>query len=73
MDYRIKVIAGTKKEGLTLLRDGRLAVSVNAPRKEGLANERALILIAEYLDTRPENITLIKGHTQPTKVVSVKK
>lgn len=73
MEYRIKVIAGVKKEGVELLRDGRLAVSVNAPRKEGLANERALHLVATYLGTLPANVTLIKGHTQSTKVVSVKK
>jgi uncharacterized protein YggU (UPF0235/DUF167 family) len=72
VEYRIKVIANAKKEGVTLLRDGRLSVSVDALRKEGRANERACALIAGYLHVPVAQVTLIKGHTQSTKVVRVR-
>lgn len=71
MEYRVKVIANTKKESVTVGRDGRLLVSVSAPRKEGKANERMRELLAEHFGVSPDAITLRRGHTSPTKTIFV--
>jgi uncharacterized protein YggU (UPF0235/DUF167 family) len=70
MDYRIRVTLA-KKEGVVLLRDGRLAVAVMAPRKEGRANERACELIGAYFHVPASLVSIVKGHQSATKVVRV--
>lgn len=72
MEYRVKVVASTKDECVTLLRDGRYEVRVNAPRKEGRANERATLLLAQHLGVRAEQVSVVRGHTQSTKVLFVR-
>ena len=71
MEYRVKVTVGVKKEGVDFLRDGRLAIAVAAPRKDNKANERARELLAEHLNVPLEKVKLVRGHTQPTKVMHV--
>lgn len=71
-EYRIKVLAEQKKESVVLARDGRLLVSVKAKRVEGRANERALLLIAEYLAIPVADISIIRGHNLPTKTICVR-
>ena len=72
MEYRIKVIASSKDEGVTLLRDSRYEVPVNAPRKEGRANERATLLFAQHLKVSTERVSLVRGHAHSTKVLFVR-
>ena len=67
--YRIKVSADEKKEGVTVLADGRLHVRVRAKREEGRANERCLTLLADYFGVTSESLTIVKGYTQSTKTV----
>lgn len=71
-EYRIKVIAEQKQEGVETLADGRLAVSVNAKREEGKANERAKIVLGKFLHTSVDAIVIVKGHTQSTKTVRIR-
>lgn len=54
------------------MRDGRLSVAVNAPRKEGRANERACALVAEYLGINVVRVSVVRGQNQSTKVLAVK-
>ncbi len=72
MEYRIKVITNSKKEGVVLQKDGRLEVSVDAPRKEGRANQRATELVAEHLGVLADEVTVVRGQQQSTKVLHVK-
>ncbi len=72
MEYRIKVSANAKREAVILLRDGRLAVHVDAPPKDGRANERACELVARYLGVEADRVVVSSGHNQPTKVLTVK-
>jgi uncharacterized protein YggU (UPF0235/DUF167 family) len=71
MEYRIKVISSSKKESVTLLPDGRYEVRVNAPRKEGLANDRVREILALHFSVPLVAVSVIKGHTQPGKLVRV--
>jgi uncharacterized protein YggU (UPF0235/DUF167 family) len=54
-----------------LLPDGRYEVRVNAPRKEGRANERTCELLAMYFSVSPDAVSVIKGHAQPGKLIRV--
>ena len=72
MEYRVKVIAASKKESVTLLRDGRYELRVDAPRSECRANERACALLAAHLAVPVDTVSIAKGHTQSTKLIRVK-
>lgn len=73
MEYRVRVRAGVDKEGITLARDGRLVVSVRAPREEGKANARACELLAKYFSVHIEDVSVVRGQQQSSKVVRVLK
>lgn len=71
-EVRVKVTPNTKKEGVEELKDGRLAVSVKADRKGGEANDRAKTVLASHFDVPLENISIVSGHTSPTKTIRIK-
>lgn len=73
MEYRVRVRAGAGKEGITLARDGRLIVSVRAPREEGKANARACELLAEYFSVHVGDVSVVRGYQQSSKVIRVLK
>lgn len=68
----MKVETGKKKESVNIARDGRLLVSVSAPREEGKANERMRELVAEHFGVVCDAVTIRRGHTSPTKIIFVK-
>ena len=70
--YRVKVTAEKKKESVTVSRDGRLLISVSAPREEGKANERMCELLARHFGVPLSAITIRRGHTSATKTIFVK-
>ncbi len=70
--YRVKVKAEQKREEVTAGKDGRLFVSVNAKREEGRANERCLVLLAQFLGVSEGDISIVRGHTQSTKTIVVR-
>ena len=72
MEYRGKATTGVRKESVRLGRDGRLIVSVSAPRKGGAANERMRELLAEYFGVPFNAVIIRRGHTSSTKSVFVK-
>lgn len=71
MEIRVKISPNTKRESVQVLPDGRYAVAVNADRKEGLANERMKKLIAAYFSVDEKAVSLVSGHTSPTKTVRI--
>jgi uncharacterized protein (TIGR00251 family) len=71
-EIRIKVAPNTKKEGVEELKDGRLKVSVKADRRGGQANIRAIEILAGFLKVPAEDISIISGHTSPTKTLRIK-
>ncbi len=73
MDIRVRTKVNQKKEGVSVLRDGRLRVAVRADRSEGKANLRVRELIALHFGVSLGNVHIISGHTQPTKQVKVMK
>jgi uncharacterized protein (TIGR00251 family) len=71
MEIRIKVITGARKESILQSKDGRLLVSVKAPREEGKANDRVRELVAEYFSVAPSEVQLIRGKTQSGKTLKI--
>jgi uncharacterized protein YggU (UPF0235/DUF167 family) len=71
MEIRVKITPKVKHESIEILSDGRYHVSVKADRKEGLANARMKLLLAQHFGVDEKSIALIAGHTSPTKTVRV--
>lgn len=71
MEVRVRVKTGTKKEGVTLLRDGRLEVVVREKPEAGKANERVVELVAEHFKVAGKSVRILRGQTTPTKLLSV--
>lgn len=46
-------------------------VQVSAPPEAGKANQAVVELIARALGVKPNCVTIIRGHTQPRKVVQI--
>ncbi len=71
MYISVRVIAGVKDEGVETLAGGRLRVRVSAPAKQGLANRRALELVAAHLQIPVGKVRLISGHHSPSKIFAI--
>jgi hypothetical protein len=67
----IKIKPGAKRETITILDDGSLAVAVNAPPIEGRANCRLIALLSKALHIPKSSIALIRGEKSRIKVVAV--
>lgn len=59
---------------MRLLADGTeaLVVYVTAPPDKNKANEAMIRLLAKHLAVPPSHLTLLRGHTNRTKVVGIK-
>lgn len=68
MYLSVRVVAGQKSEGVEELKGGRLRVSVKAPAKQGLANRRAVELVAAHLKVPVAKVRLIAGAHTPAKL-----
>lgn len=71
MQVRVRVKAGAAKDAVTLLKDGRLAVSVRAKAKDGEANARVIELVARHFKTVPGNVRIARGQTTPSKLLVI--
>jgi len=71
MYLSVRVLAGQKNEGVEPLKDGRLRVRVKAVAQQGLANARAVELVAKHLKVATNKVRIISGHTSPSKLFAV--
>lgn len=60
-----------QNEQITVLRDGRLSVHVDTPRKDGRANVRVCELLARHLGVSVAQVSIVKGYTSASKVIRV--
>lgn len=71
----VKAVAGAKREGLAgVLGEGphaMLKVKVTAPAEGGRANASIRALLADRLGIPEASVTLIRGHTNPIKTLSI--
>ncbi len=71
MEIRVKIIPGSRKDHIEESSDGRLIVSVRAPRKEGKANDRLRELLAIHFDVPLTRVHILKGHASSSKTVRI--
>ena len=67
----IRVRPGSSRTAVGGSHDGALVVRVSARAVDGRATEEALRALAEALEVRRREVTLVRGATSRTKVVEV--
>lgn len=72
IDIRIKTIPNSRKESVEEKEDGRFIVAVNAAQEDGKANERLCQVLARHFAIPREDVRIIRGKTQTSKLVRIK-
>lgn len=68
---RIKVIPGARQNRIVGRYGDAIKIRIAAPPEAGKANEAVGHLLAEALGVQPARIQLLRGHTQPKKVLQI--
>jgi uncharacterized protein len=68
---RIKVVPSSSKDAIVGWLGEALKIKVKAPPEKGKANAAVVELLAAHLGLEPSRITVVSGHTSPSKVLSV--
>lgn len=71
MKIYVKVKPNSRIESVAKLSDNSIAVSINAPAKEGRANKRVVELLSEHYDIPKSRITIKSGRKSRIKVVEI--
>ncbi len=71
MYIKITALTGQKQEFLKEGENGRFVVSVKEKAEQNQANNKIIILVAEYLKIDPKKIRFISGHHKPSKILSI--
>jgi uncharacterized protein (TIGR00251 family) len=67
----IKVVPGASRDRIAGKLGDAIKVQVSAAPERGKANDAVINLIAGLLGLRPGNIEIVRGHTQPRKVLEI--
>ena len=67
----IKVVPGASRDRVVGRYGDAIKVQVSAPPEGGKANKAVVGLLAGVLGVRPNQVLVVKGHTQSRKVVQV--
>lgn len=60
-----------KNEFSGIMEDGTIKIRLNAPPVDGKANKALIDFLSEALDIQKEDISIISGYTNRTKMISV--
>jgi len=71
MKLQITVKPNSRKPGVKKLPDGTYRVAVNAPPREGQANEAVIEALAEYFGVREADVRIVLGASGKKKVVEI--
>lgn len=61
----------SKNEIIGELPDGTLKIKTTAAPVDGAANEAVINLLAKFFDVKKSAVTIVRGHTNKTKVVEI--
>jgi uncharacterized protein len=67
----VKVIPFAQKDELVSMRKDGISIQVTCGPEEGQANKAVIDLVAQALNIKPYQVTLMKGHYKAFKVVQV--
>lgn len=71
MKIEITVKSNSRKPGVEKLPDGTYRVSVNAPPREGRANEEVIVALADFFGVKKSGIRIVLGTSGKKKVVEI--
>jgi uncharacterized protein (TIGR00251 family) len=71
MKFQITVKPNSRKPGVEKLPDGTYRVSVNAPPREGQANEAVIEALAKFFGVRKAAVRIVLGASGKKKVVEI--
>ena len=60
-----------KKEEIVAVADGSFMASVQAPARQGKANEALIELLASYFSTSKSSVRIIRGATSRKKLIEI--
>ncbi len=68
--FAVRVVPGASRDEVVGVEDGALKVRLRARAVEGQANEALLQYLADRLDVRRRQVTLLRGQTARRKLVA---
>lgn len=71
MKILVAVKPNSKKSEVKKISEGEYAVSVNAPAREGKANEAVIELLARHFSVPKSSIRIIRGQTARRKLIEI--
>ena len=72
MLLKLKIKTNSKENKIEKRKDDEFRVFVKVKPEQGMANQKVLELVAEYLHVPRNKISLIKGHTAPSKIIEIR-
>ena len=72
MLIKVKVFAGSKKEGILQKSENSFEIHVKEKAERGEANRAVTQTLAEYLKISPSKIRIVKGARKPNKIFEIK-
>lgn len=69
--FWITVKPQSKKSEVKKISEGEYAVSVNAPAREGKANEAVIQLLADHFSVPKSSVKIIRGQTARRKLIEI--
>ncbi len=67
----VKVVPGSSRDRIAGRYGDGIKVQVSAPPEGGRANQAVVELLAAALGLKPQQVRVVKGHTQARKVLDV--
>jgi uncharacterized protein (TIGR00251 family) len=67
LTLEIKVTPSAGRQGCSLDKSGMLKCALKSPPERNKANEELIILLADALGLRKDQVTLVSGHTSRKK------
>jgi uncharacterized protein (TIGR00251 family) len=67
----IKVVPGSSRDQIAGRLGSAIKVKVSAAAEHGKANDAVIKLIADTFGLRTNQIQIVRGHTQPRKVLEI--
>ena len=72
MKIKISVKPNSRNGGVEKLPDGTYRVAVNAPPREGRANEELIAALADFFGVRKSDVRILLGTSGKKKLVQIK-
>ena len=67
----VKVVPGSSRDRIVGRLGDAIKVQVAAAPERGKANDAVIKLMADTLGLRPNHIQIVRGHSQPRKVLEI--